>query len=106
MPAFRVTIMLKPGVLDAAGQAVERGLSALGYRVDSVRVGKVIEVASPDASPATVQEMCERFLANPLIESWRIEPVTDVGAPGPNAAAQDASALRAQQVQAATEGRR
>ncbi len=97
MPAFRVLIMLKPGVLDAAGQAVERGLSALGYRVDGVRVGKVIEVASPDASPAMVDEMCERFLANPLIESWRIEP---------NAAAQDASASGAQQVETATEGRR
>jgi phosphoribosylformylglycinamidine synthase PurS subunit len=74
MPAFRVLIMLKPGVLDAAGQAVERGLSALGYHVEGVRVGKVIEVASPDASAAMVHEMCERFLANPLIESWRIEP--------------------------------
>lgn len=73
MPAFRVLIMLKPGVLDAAGQAVERGLSALGYRVEGVRVGKAIEVASSDASPETVHEMCERFLANPLIESWRIE---------------------------------
>ncbi|MGH2375488.1 MAG: phosphoribosylformylglycinamidine synthase subunit PurS, partial [bacterium] len=73
MPAFRVVIMLKPGVLDAAGQAVEHGLSALGYRIEGVRVGKVIDVAAPEASPAIVHEMCERFLANPLIESWRIE---------------------------------
>lgn len=74
MPAFRVVIMLKPGVLDAAGQAVARGLAALGHGVERVRVGKVIEVAAPDATPGTVNEMCERFLANPLIESWRIEP--------------------------------
>ncbi|HET8679111.1 MAG TPA: phosphoribosylformylglycinamidine synthase subunit PurS [bacterium] len=88
MPAFRVLIMLKPGVLDAAGQAVERGLSALGYRVEGVRVGKAIEVASSDASPETVHEMCERFLANPLIESWCIEQMET----GPNPAAQSASA--------------
>lgn len=88
MPAFRVLIMLKPGVLDAAGQAVERGLSALGYRVDGVRVGKVIEVAAPDATPAMVHEMCERFLANPLIESWHIEapPVEELHGPARSSA--------------------
>lgn len=95
MPAFRVLIMLKPGVLDAAGQAVERGLSALGYRIDGVRVGKVIEVASPDASPAIVHEMCERFLANPLIESWRIEALPVEESDGPNAAGQRPSTLGA-----------
>jgi phosphoribosylformylglycinamidine synthase PurS subunit len=73
MAAFRVRIMLKPGVLDAAGQAVERGLTALGYSVEHVRVGKVIEVDAPDLTAPTVDEMCERFLANPLIETWRIE---------------------------------
>lgn len=91
MPAFRVVIMLKPGVLDAAGQAVEHGLSALGYRIEGVRVGKVIDVAAPEASPAIVHEMCERFLANPLIESWRIEAVTGVGVP--DAAASYAAGL-------------
>jgi len=73
MPAFRIVIMLKPGALDAAGQAVQRGLDALGYDVQSVRVGKVIEVTAAGATPAAVDEMCARFLANPLIETWRIE---------------------------------
>ncbi len=88
MPALRVIIMLKPGVLDAAGQAVARGLSALGHGVDRVRIGKVIEITASDLTPAAVNEMCERFLANPLIESWRIEEASDetAGAAGPNAA--------------------
>ncbi|MGH2406130.1 MAG: phosphoribosylformylglycinamidine synthase subunit PurS [bacterium] len=79
MSAFRAIIMLKPGVLDAAGQAVEHGLAALGYGVEGVRVGKVIEVSAPEATRAMVNEMCERFLANPLIESWRIEAVSADG---------------------------
>ncbi|MGQ0551082.1 MAG: phosphoribosylformylglycinamidine synthase subunit PurS [Armatimonadota bacterium] len=74
--------MLKPGVLDAAGQAVARGLAALGYAAEGVRVGKVIEVTAPDATAATVSEMCERFLANPLIESWRIETAAGLGREG------------------------
>lgn len=100
MPALRVIIMLKPGVLDAAGQAVERGLAALGYGVDRVRVGKVIELTAPDATPAAVNEMCERFLANPLIESWQIEAVRL------DAAEQRSSPSSAPWVEAAAEGRR
>jgi phosphoribosylformylglycinamidine synthase len=73
MPAFRIVIMLKPGVLDAAGQAVQRGLDALGYDVQSVRVGKVIEINASGATREAVDDMCARFLANPLIETWRIE---------------------------------
>lgn len=73
MPTVRIVIMLKAGVLDAPGQAIERGLAALGFDVERVRVGKVIELTVPDATRARVDEMCERFLANPLIESWRIE---------------------------------
>jgi phosphoribosylformylglycinamidine synthase len=75
MPRVRVIVMLKPGVLDAPGQAVQRGLDALSYPVDGVRVGKVIELDVPDALRGSVDEMCERFLANPLIETWRIEQV-------------------------------
>jgi phosphoribosylformylglycinamidine synthase len=71
--------MLKPGVLDAAGQAIERGLRALAYEVDGVRAGKVIEITVPEAMRARVSEMCERFLANPLIETWRIEEAVPAG---------------------------
>lgn len=73
MPTVRITVMLKPGVLDAPGQAVRAGLHALGYPVESARVGKVIELVVPDALRAQVDEMCERFLANPLIEAWTVE---------------------------------
>lgn len=73
MPAFRIVIMLKPGVLDAAGQAVHQGLVALGYDVTGVRVGKVIEVDASRVTREGVDDMCARFLANPLIERWRIE---------------------------------
>jgi len=72
MPAFRILIMLKPGVLDAAGQAVQRGLHELGYGVDGVRVGKVIEIEASGVTSDAVGDMCARFLANPLIETWRI----------------------------------
>jgi phosphoribosylformylglycinamidine synthase PurS subunit len=75
MPTFRVTIMLKPGVLDAPGQAVEHGLRALAYTIDQVRVGKVVELRVPEAMRPMVGEMCQRFLANPLIETWRIDEV-------------------------------
>ncbi len=75
MPTFRIVVMLKPGVLDAAGQAIERGLAALAYDVEGVRAGKVIEITVPDAMRSRLDEMCERFLANPLIETWRIEEV-------------------------------
>ena len=73
MPTVRVTIMLKTGVLDAPGQAVEQGLRALGYEVERVRMGKVVELTVPDPMRGRLDEMCGRFLANPLIETWRIE---------------------------------
>lgn len=75
MTTVRIVITLKPGVLDAQGQAVQLGLSALGYdSITSVRVGKCIELVVPDEmTREDVNAMCERFLANPLIEEWRIE---------------------------------
>jgi phosphoribosylformylglycinamidine synthase len=73
MPTFRVTIMLKPGVLDAPGQAVEHGLRALAYEVERVRMGKVVDLTLPESMRARVAEMCERFLANPLVETWQID---------------------------------
>src|SRR5438552_13647956 len=73
MTTIRIIVTLKPGVLDAQGQAVQQGLRALGYEsVGGVRVGKCIELAVPDEMPPeTLDAMCERFLANPLIEEWR-----------------------------------
>ena len=75
--AARVNVTLKPGIADPQGQTIERALPALGYDgVRGVRVGKVIEleVDAPDESEAKrrVEEMCERLLANPVIEAYEV----------------------------------
>ncbi|PWG18163.1 phosphoribosylformylglycinamidine synthase subunit PurS [Salibaculum griseiflavum] len=71
----KVTVMLKQGVLDPQGEAVRHALGALGFDgVEGVRQGKVIELDLADGtSEATVTEMCEKLLANTVIESYRIE---------------------------------
>jgi len=71
----RIIITLKSGVLDAQGQAVQHGLQALGFdQVLQVRVGRYIELTVSDGvSSADIHDMCDRFLANPLIEEWRID---------------------------------
>ena len=67
----------KGGILDPQGEAVERSLRQLGFQVGDARVGRVIdlEVDAPTAreARAEVERMCERLLANPLIESYEIE---------------------------------
>ena len=75
---IRVTVMLKNGVLDPQGEAVRHALGALGFSgVGSVRQGKVIELdlAETDeaAAKATASEMCEKLLANTVIESYSVE---------------------------------
>ncbi|GAA6207431.1 phosphoribosylformylglycinamidine synthase subunit PurS [Cognatishimia sp. WU-CL00825] len=74
----RVYVMLKNGVLDPQGEAVRHALGSLGFDgVDGVRQGKVIELdlAETDAAKAeaTVTKMCEKLLANTVIESYRVE---------------------------------
>ncbi|MDC1379939.1 phosphoribosylformylglycinamidine synthase subunit PurS [Octadecabacter sp.] len=71
----RVHVMLKDGVLDPQGAAVKHALGALGFDgVDGVRQGKVIELDLADgATEAQVGEMCEKLLANTVIESYRIK---------------------------------
>ena len=74
----KVTVMLKTGVLDPQGEAVKSALGALGFAgVDGVRQGKVIELdlAETDAATAevAVNDMCEKLLANTVIESYAIE---------------------------------
>ena len=67
----RVLIRPKEGILDPQGQAVERALPALGFEgVSNVRVGRLVELEVDD--PAAVPEMCERLLANPLIEDYEV----------------------------------
>lgn len=72
----RVVVTLKPGVLDAPGQAIRRGLDALGHGgVRGVRAGRYFEVEMTDEGnlDTRVREMCEGFLANALIEQYRYE---------------------------------
>ena len=72
-----VEVSHRPGIADPAGATVERALPALGYtNVEQVHIGKVIrlvvDAASADAAHAQVEEMCERLLANPVIESYEV----------------------------------
>ncbi len=71
----RVHVMLKNGVLDPQGEAVRHALGSLGFEgVAGVRQGKVIELDLADGtSEATIKQMCERLLANTVIESYQIE---------------------------------
>jgi phosphoribosylformylglycinamidine synthase len=71
----RVEVMLKDGVLDPQGEAVRHALGAMGFEgVEGVRQGKLIELDLADGTPeADVAAMCDRLLANAVIESYRIE---------------------------------
>jgi phosphoribosylformylglycinamidine synthase len=71
----RVHVMLKNGVLDPQGEAVRHALGTLGFDgVNGVRQGKVIELDLADGtSEATINEMCEKLLANTVIESYSVE---------------------------------
>ena len=74
----RVHVTLKSGVLDPQGEAVRHALGALGFGgVGEVRVGKVIEVelaeTDAEAAKAQVGAMCEKLLANTIIENYRVE---------------------------------
>lgn len=73
----RVHVMLKNGVLDPQGEAVRHALGAMGFEgVHGVRQGKVIELDLADGtSEAEVTRMCEKLLANTVIESYSVEVV-------------------------------
>jgi phosphoribosylformylglycinamidine synthase len=71
-------VSLKHGVLDPQGKAIERSLHTLGYsEVHDVRMGKYLELdveaVSRSAAEARVREMCDKLLANPVIEDYRFE---------------------------------
>jgi phosphoribosylformylglycinamidine synthase subunit PurS len=72
LPKVTVTVTLKPSLLDAQGRTIQEALHSLGYSdVANVRVGKVIELETE--SVADVAAMCEKLLANPVMESYKIE---------------------------------
>jgi phosphoribosylformylglycinamidine synthase subunit PurS len=67
----RVLIRPKQGILDPQGQTVERALPALGFEgVSDVRIGRLVELEVTD--PGRLEEMCEKLLANPLIEDYEV----------------------------------
>ncbi len=70
----RVLIRPKEGILDPQGQTVERALPALGFEgVSDVRIGRLVELEVPDL--AEVEAMCEKLLANPLVEDYEVVAV-------------------------------
>ena len=76
----RIHITLKNGVLDPQGKAIQQALAGLGFDgVEDVRQGKYIEIelsdSAADAAQATVSDMCEKLLANTVIENYDIEIV-------------------------------
>ncbi len=73
IPDVRARVLIRPkeGILDPQGQVVERALPALGFEgVRNVHVGRLVELDVEDASQ--LPQMCERLLANPLIEDYEI----------------------------------
>jgi phosphoribosylformylglycinamidine synthase PurS subunit len=74
MAKARVLIRPKAGILDPQGKAVERALPALGFEgIGQVHVGRMVELEAED--PSRLPELCEKLLANPLIEDFEIEQV-------------------------------
>ena len=74
----KIFVSLKQGVLDPQGKAIERSLHTFGYdEVRDVRVGKFLElevdIASREGAETRVREMCDKLLANPVIEDYRFE---------------------------------
>ena len=74
----KVVVTLKPGLLDAQGKTVKSALDSLGFKgVRGVRMGKYIEIDLNGAKAASakkdVERMCQKLLANPIVENYRVE---------------------------------
>ena len=77
MARYEIYVTYKQGIFDPPGATAERALTNLGYTgVSSVKIGKYIRLDA-DADLATVSEMCEKLLANPVIEDYRIATVEE-----------------------------
>lgn len=73
MARYEIYVTYKKGIFDPPGATAERALTNLGYEgIESVQIGKYIRLAG-DVDEATVREMCDKLLANPVIEDYRIE---------------------------------
>ena len=75
----KITITLKPGLLDAQGKTIKGALDSLGFKgIDEVRVGKYVEVElggerSAAAARREVERMCRKLLTNPVIEHYHVD---------------------------------
>jgi phosphoribosylformylglycinamidine synthase subunit PurS len=83
---LRVLVRLKPGILDVQGAAVKRALDGLGFSdLHDLRIGKVVDLdvdaPTDEAARHRVDEMCKKLLANPILEDYTIEIVSDLAAP-------------------------
>jgi phosphoribosylformylglycinamidine synthase len=91
---MKATVLVRPkqGILDPQGEAVLGSLRKLGFDVESVRVGRLIDVefATDDTAEARsqLQKMCAELLANPLIESFEVEFGTSADVPASVGAAE------------------
>lgn len=74
MATVRVFVTLKRSLLDSAGRTVASSLQKLGFgEVEGARIGKVIELDIEPYDERRVKEMCDKLLANPVIEDYRVE---------------------------------
>lgn len=74
MPKVRVFVTLKPSLLDSAGRTVSDALGKLGFDgVHGARIGKLIELEVAKYDESQVKAMCDKLLANPVIEDYRFE---------------------------------
>ena len=74
----KVTITLKPGLLDAQGKTIKSALESLGFKsVKDVRMGKHLEIelngAKASSAKKDVERMCQKLLANPVVETYHVE---------------------------------
>jgi len=77
MTTVRVYVTLKPSLLDSAGRTVAGSLQKLGYdELEDARIGKMIELQLNEYTEARVKSMCDKLLANPVIENYRFEVVS------------------------------
>lgn len=73
MATIVVSVTLKPSLLDSAGRTVANALTKLGYEeVHGVRIGKLIEIEVDKPDESRVKQMCDKLLANPVIEDYSI----------------------------------
>ena len=77
----KIYVTLKSGILDPQGRAIQQSLATLGFStVNDVRVGKYLEVdlaeQDREQSESTLKAMCEKLLANPVIEEFRYDLIT------------------------------